>query len=285
MPAARQLGETPPRVADPKVLAPEVYISAAGRLGLAPQGMAVPNVPGAQVNVPAAGQLRQAPPDSTVPNVPAAQVNLHAARQLGQPPLCVAGPYLLAAQVNVIAAGQLGQAPPGNVPAAGRIYLCNLVMILRTHKWDVIPAHPIMILCTYKWYVIQVQQIMILCTHKWYAIHVHWIMTLHWRKCYLIHHIMAQQWSKTNLFPQAFALHPTVGPQGSHCPNHQLVSSFYLVTYEMQIGALCLGVRPWVWFMPCSHEVVWHYPSLKGIKSMSPQIITYTIGVPLISIA
>jgi len=113
-----------------------------------------------------------------------------------------------------------------------RMYLFNLVMILRTHKWS----------------VIQVQR----------------IMTQGRRKCYLIHHIMALRQSKTNLLPGAFARHPTVGPQVSHFLNHQPVSGFYLLTYEIQNGALYLGVRPpCVLFMSCRRDVVWHYTSLK----------------------
>ena len=116
-----------------------------------------------------------------------------------------------------------------------RMYLFNLVMILRTQKW----------------YVIQVQL----------------IMTLRWRKCYLIHGIMAPRQSKTNLLPGVFARHPTVGPQVSHFLNHQPVSGFYSLTYEIQIGALYLGVRALcVSFMSCFRDVVWQYPSLKGIR-------------------
>jgi hypothetical protein len=109
--------------------------------------------------------------------------------------------------------------------------------------------------------------VMILRTHKWYVIQVHRIMTLRRRKCYLIHRIMAPRQSKTNLLPGVFARHPTVGPQVSHFLNHQPVSGFYLLTYEIQIGALYLGVRaPCVSFMSCRRDVVWHYPSLKGIR-------------------
>jgi len=86
-------------------------------------------------------------------------------------------------------------------------------------------------------------------------------------KCYLVHRIMAQRQSKTNLLPMAFTRHPTVGPQVSHFLNHQAVSGFYLLTYEIQIGGLYLGVRaPCVSFMSCRHDVVWHYHSLRGIR-------------------
>ena len=109
--------------------------------------------------------------------------------------------------------------------------------------------------------------VMILRTHKWYVILVHRIMTLRRRKCYLIHRIMAPRQSKTNLLPRAFARHPTVGPQVSQFLNHQPVSGFYLLTYEIQIGALDLGVpTPYVSFMSCSPDMVWHYPSFKGIR-------------------
>ena len=109
-------------------------------------------------------------------------------------------------------------------------------------------------------------------------------MTLRRRKCSLIHRTMATRQSKTNLLPGAFARHPTVGLQVSHFLNHLPVSGFYLLTYEIQIGALYLGVRaPCISFMSCRRDVVWHYPSLKGIRSMSPQTITYSIGVPLMS--
>jgi hypothetical protein len=109
--------------------------------------------------------------------------------------------------------------------------------------------------------------VMILRTHKWYVIQVHRIITLRRRKCYLIHRIMAPRQSKTNLLPGVFARHPTVGPQVSHFLNQQPVSGFYLLTYEIQIGALYLGVRaPCVSFMSCRRDVVWHYPSLKGIR-------------------
>ena len=72
---------------------------------------------------------------------------------------------------------------------------------------------------------------------------------------------MAPQQSKPNLLLGVFALHPTVGPQVSHFLNHQPVSGFYLLTYEIQIGALyfCLHV-PCVSFMSCRGDVVWHYP-------------------------
>jgi len=85
--------------------------------------------------------------------------------------------------------------------------------------------------------------VMILRTHTWYMIQVHRIMTLRQRKCYLIHCIMAGRQSKTNLLPGAFAPHPTVGPPVSHFLNHQPVSGFYLLTYEIQIGALYVGIR------------------------------------------
>jgi len=127
--------------------------------------------------------------------------------------------------------------------------------------------------------------VMILRTHQWYVIHVHLIMTLHRRKCYLIHSIMAPPQSKTNLLRGAFAQHPTVGPQVSHFLNGQPVSGFYLLTYEIQIAALYLPVcAPCVSFMSCHRNVVWHYPSLKGIREPSPQTITYSNGVPLMSI-
>ena len=109
--------------------------------------------------------------------------------------------------------------------------------------------------------------VMILRTHNWYVIQVHWIMTLRRRKCYLIHRIMAPRQSKTNLLLGPFARHPTVGPQVSHFLNDHPVSGFYILTYEIQIGALYLGVRaPCVSFMSCRRDVVWHYPSLKGIR-------------------
>ena len=73
---------------------------------------------------------------------------------------------------------------------------------------------------------------------------------------------MAPRQSKTNLLPGVCAQHPTVGPQVSHFLNHRPVSGFYLLTYEIQIGALYLGVRaPCVSFMSCRRDVVWHYPS------------------------
>ena len=62
--------------------------------------------------------------------------------------------------------------------------------------------------------------VMILRTHKWYVIQVHGIMTLRLHKCYLIHCIMAPRQSKTNLLPVVFAQHATVGPQVSHFLNH-----------------------------------------------------------------
>jgi len=66
---------------------------------------------------------------------------------------------------------------------------------------------------------------------------------------------------------RGFARHPTLGPQVSHFLNHQPVSGFYLLTDEIQIGALYLGVRaPCVLFMSCRRDVLWHYPSLKGIR-------------------
>jgi len=68
-------------------------------------------------------------------------------------------------------------------------------------------------------------------------------MTLLRRKCYLIHCIIAPRQSKTNLLPGVFAQNPTVGLQVSHFLNHQPVSGFYLLSYEIQIGALYLGVR------------------------------------------
>ena len=109
--------------------------------------------------------------------------------------------------------------------------------------------------------------VMILRTHNWYVIQVHRIMTLRQCKCYLIHCIMALRQSKTNLLPGVLARHPTVCPQVSHFLNHQPVSGFYLLTYEIQIGALYLGLRaPCVSFMSCCRDVVWHYPSLKGIR-------------------
>jgi len=92
-------------------------------------------------------------------------------------------------------------------------------------------------------------------------------MTPRRRKWYLIYRIVARWQSKTNLLPGVFAWHPTVGPQVSHFLNHQPVSGFYLLTYERQIGALYLGVRaPCLSFMSCRRDVVWHYPSLKGIR-------------------
>jgi len=109
--------------------------------------------------------------------------------------------------------------------------------------------------------------VMILRTHKWYVNQVHPIITLRRRKCYLIHRIMAPRQSKTNLLPGVFAHHPTLGPEVCHFLNHQPVSGFYLLTYEIQIGALYLGVRATcVSFMSCRRDVVWHYPSLKGIR-------------------
>ena len=109
--------------------------------------------------------------------------------------------------------------------------------------------------------------VMILRTHKWYLIQVHRIMTLRRSKCYLIHRKMALRQSKTNLLYGVFTRHPTVGPQVSHFLNHQPVSGFYVLTYEIQIGALYLGVRaPCGSFMSCCRDVVWHYPSLKGIR-------------------
>ena len=109
--------------------------------------------------------------------------------------------------------------------------------------------------------------VMILCTHKSYVIQVHRIITQRRGKCYPIHRIMAPGHSKTNLLPGPFARHPTVGPQVSHFLNQQPVSGFSLLTYEIQIGALYLGVRaPCVSFMSCRHDVVWHYPCLKGIR-------------------
>jgi len=66
---------------------------------------------------------------------------------------------------------------------------------------------------------------------------------------------------------RGFAQNPTVGPQVSQFLNHQPVSGFYLLTYEIQIGALDLGVpTPYVSFMSCSPDMVWHYPSFKGIR-------------------
>jgi len=66
---------------------------------------------------------------------------------------------------------------------------------------------------------------------------------------------------------QGFAQHPTVGHQVSHFLNHQPVSGFYLLTYEIQIGALYLGVRRLcVSFICCCPDMVWHYPSLTGIR-------------------
>jgi len=126
--------------------------------------------------------------------------------------------------------------------------------------------------------------VMILHTHKWYVIQVHQIMTLRPPKCYPIHRIMAPRQFKTNLLPRAFARDPTVGLQVSHFLNPQPVSGFYLLTYEIQIGALYLGVpAPRVLFISCPRDLVWHHPSLKGIRYTSPQTRTYSIGVPLMS--
>jgi len=109
--------------------------------------------------------------------------------------------------------------------------------------------------------------VMILRTHKWYVIQVHRIMTLRRRKCYLIHPIMAPQQCKTNLLPGAFTRHPTIGPLVRHFLNHEPVSGFYFQTYEIQIGALYMGVcAPRVSFMSCHPDVVWHYRSLKAIR-------------------
>ena len=92
-------------------------------------------------------------------------------------------------------------------------------------------------------------------------------MTLRRPKCYLIHSIMDRRYSKTNLLPGVYARHPTVGPQVIHLLNHQPVSGFYLMTYEIQIGALFFGVgAPCVSFMSCRREVLWHYPSFKGMR-------------------
>jgi len=104
-------------------------------------------------------------------------------------------------------------------------------------------------------------------THKWYLIQVHWIMTLHRRKCYLIHRIMALPQSKTNLLPGVFARHPTVGPLVSQYLNHLPVSGFNLLTYEIQIGALNLAICALCLLsMSCRRDVVSYYSSLKGIR-------------------
>jgi len=109
--------------------------------------------------------------------------------------------------------------------------------------------------------------VMILRTHKWYVIQVHLIMTLRPCKCDLNHRIMAPRQSKTNLLPGVFARHLTVGPQVSNWLNHQPVSGFYVLTYEIQIAALHLGVRaPCVSFRSCRRDLVWDYSSLKGIR-------------------
>jgi len=246
VPAGGQLGQAPPRAAGPNIAAAQVKSHAAGQLGQAPPGAAVPNVP-------AAGQLRAAPSGEADPNVPAAQVNLPAAGQRGQAPPDAGGP-------KFPAAAQLGQAPRGaagpNVPAAQ----VNVPAADTSHR---LPR--VMFLRRVRMYLFNL--VMILRTNKWYVIQVHRIMTLHWRKCYLTQNIMALWQSKTNLLPGAFPRHPTVGLQVSHFLNHQPVSGCYLLTYEIQIGALYLGVRaPCVSFMSCHSDVVWHYPSLKGIR-------------------
>jgi len=98
--------------------------------------------------------------------------------------------------------------------------------------------------------------VMILRTHKWYVLQVHWIMTLRRRKLYPIHCIMARRQSKTTLLPAVFAGHPTIGPQVSHFLNHQPVSGFYLLIYEIQIGPLYLGVHRNVYCL-CPAVATW----------------------------
>jgi len=244
--AARQLGQAPAGVACPNVPAAQVNVPAAGQLGQAPPGAAGPNVP-------AAGQLGQAPPGAAGPNVPAAQVNVPAAGQLGQAPpaaagpnvaaagqlghapWCAAGPNVTAAQVNIPAAGQLGHAPPGDVPAAGQDVplqpgndpaLPQMVRDSSSPDHDCAPAQMLPDPPHNRPTAVQNQPV-----------------------------------------ARGFYRHPTVGPQVSHFLNHQPVSGFYLLTYEIQIGALYLDVRALcVSFMSCSHDLVWHYPSLKGIR-------------------
>jgi len=233
--AAGQLGQAPPGAAGPNVPAAQVNVAAAGQLGQAPPGAAGPKVPAAQVNVPAAGQLGQAPPAVAGPNVPGAQVNVPAAGQLGQAPPAAAGLNVPAAQVNVPAAGQLGQAPPGDVPTAGP----DVPVQPGNH-----PAHP--------------QMVRHSSSPDNDPAPAHMLPDPP-------HNGPAAV--QNSPVAGAFARHPTVGPQVSHFINDQPLSGFCLLTYEIQIGALYLGVRgPWVLFMSCPRDVVWHYPSLKGIR-------------------
>jgi len=211
-------------------------VAPAGQLGQAPPGAAGPNIPASQVNVAAAGELGQAPPGAVGPNVLAAQVNVPAAGQLAQAPPAAAGPNLPAAQVNVSSAGQLGQAPPGDVPAAGLDVPVQpgndpahpqMVRDSSTPDNDPAPAQMLPDPPQNGRAVVQNQPVAL-----------------------------------------GFRPAPNCRPTGfSHFLNHQPFSSFYLLTYQIQIGALNLGVRaPCVSFMSCRHDVVWHYPSLKGIK-------------------
>jgi len=301
--AAGQLGQAPPGAAGPNLPAAQVNVPAAGQLGQAPAGAAGPNVPAAQVNIAAAGQLGQAPPRAAGPNVPAAQVNAPAAGQLGQaPPVRLVQTYLLHKstsllrdnsdrrpwerlvqtsllpdksdrfpRVRLVQTYQLHKSTSLLADNWDRLLRVQLVQTYRRHRSTSPPPDNsdrlprVMFLRRVRMYLFNL--IMILRTHNWYVIQVHRIMTLCRRKCYLIHRIRALRQSKTNLLPGVLAGHPTVGPQGSHFLNHQPVSGFYLLTYEIQIGALYMGVRaPCLSFMSCRRDVVWHYPSLKGIR-------------------
>jgi len=229
-------------------------------------------------------------------NLQAAQVNVAATGQLGEPRPAAAGPNVPAAKVNVPATGQLGQAPLGmagpNVPLHGSTSLLpddwDTLPRVRLLQMSLLPDNSerlpwvwlvqtsllpdssdrlpwVMFLQWVRMYLFNL--VMILCTHKWYMIVVHQIMTLRQCKCYQIHCIMALQQSKTTLLPGVFVRHTPVGPQVTHFLNHQPLSGFSLLTCEIQIGALYLAVGvPCVLFMSCPPDMVWHYPSLKGIR-------------------
>jgi len=131
--------------------------------------------------------------------------------ELGQAPPGVAGPNVPAAQVNVPAAGQLGQAPRVDVPEAGPD-----VPVQPGND----PAHPLMVLdSSSPGNDPALAQMLPDPLHN------------------------GPRQSKTNLLPGVFARHPTVGPQVSHFPNHQPVSGFYLLPYEIEIGALYISKK------------------------------------------
>jgi len=282
---------------------PPAHVPAGGQLGQAPPGAGGPNILAAQVNVPAAGQIGQAPPGAAGPNVLAAQVKVAAADNLDRlvwvelvqtyrlhkstsllpdnldrlPQVRLFQKSLLPENsdrlpwVGLVQTYWLHKSTslmPDNSDRLPRVRLVQTYQLYKSTSLmpDSSARLPrVMFLRGVRMYLFNL--VMILRTHTWYVIQVHQIMTLRRRKCYLIHCIMPPRQSKTNMLPEVFARHPTVGPQVSHFLNHQPVLGFYLLSYEIQIGALYLGVRALcVSFMSCRREVVWHYPSLKGIR-------------------